>query len=417
MPALKEMTPEELREHAKGLRSEFADLHERQRNDEDNARVKAIIDEVNQVDFHLTSANIEQERQAARRNGFGPAAALAELGGDVRSLGELVTADERFAAWMERGGMGSSPVVEIDGGLEALAGVRASVFEFGTGGPPNASTGNVNTLLPVGQPIAPTPRRARLYMRDLIPVQTTGLSQIPYVRELNPTSTETGASAVAEGQVKPDQSINFQGEVAPVTVVAGNITVSRQIASDAAAVMQYINGRLPYLVKFTEDDLIIAGNGTWPQITGILNTPGILSQAATAGQHAITIGTAIAKVEGQDGYPNAVVMNPTDAWNMFTLRAASGAGTFDAGIPFSMASPDNLTVWGLPVKRSRVYPAGQCLVGDFAMGAMIWDREQVNVQMYPQNEDYAKRNLVLLQAEERIAFGVFRPDLFVNTAL
>jgi HK97 family phage major capsid protein len=55
------------------------------------------------------------------------------------------------------------------------------------------------------------------------------------------------------------------------------------------------------------------------------------------------------------------------------------------------------------------------LVGDFQLGAMIADREQVNVQTY--RERYAELNQILLVCEERVGLMVFRPDLFVNTTL
>jgi HK97 family phage major capsid protein len=97
---------------------------------------------------------------------------------------------------------------------------------------------------------------------------------------------------------------------------------------------------------------------------------------------------------------------------MFTKRAAGGSGTFDAGTPFS-ALP--LTVWGVPTYRTRAMPAGSCLPADFDRGAMVVDREQVNVNTY--NERYAEQNLVLLICEERVGLMIFRPDLFVNCSL
>jgi HK97 family phage major capsid protein len=122
---------------------------------------------------------------------------------------------------------------------------------------------------------------------------------------------------------------------------------------------------------------------------------------------------AIAKVENVDLDATAVVMNPTDAWSMFTKRAAGGSGTFDAGTVFSLGQPRVLTVWGLPVLRSRAYASGSALVGDFQRGAMILDREETNVQVYPQHSDYAARNQVLVQCEERIGLIIPRPDAFV----
>jgi HK97 family phage major capsid protein len=162
-------------------------------------------------------------------------------------------------------------------------------------------------------------------------------------------------------------------------------------------------------VKFKEDAEFLNGSGTWPDIQGILGTTGVLTQSAVSSDNAQTFAAAFAQVENHDGTPTAVVLNPTNAWTMFSKRAAGGSGTFDAGAPFS-ALP--LTVWGVPTYRTRAIAANTALVGDFQLGGMIVDREQVNVETY--RERYAELNQILLVCEERVGLMVFRPDLFVN---
>ena len=313
-----------------------------------------------------------------------------------------------------------------DSGYRDDSGYRVSsgASEWAAGGPPTGDSTGSSTLLPVGQPIPPVPRRARLWLRDLLPSMRTTLASVPYVQELNPASYEGasgatgGAGQVAEAGTKPSSQLSFQGQNARPTVIAATLVISKQLFEDSPAVVQYINGRLPYLTRFQEDNQFLNGNGTWPNLPGILNQSGVLSQAyytqtgATTPDRAQTIGIAMSQVENHDGSPNSVVMNPTDAWTMFTNRAAGGSGTFDAGTPFS-ALP--LTVWGVQSYRSRAYPALQALVGDFQLGGMIVDREQVNVQLY--RERYAEQNLVLLICEERVGVMWFRPDLFVSTLL
>lgn len=433
--AMEEMSPAELKDLLAGYRGEFAALRTAEQRDE--SAVASLIRQVNDADTFLSIA-LNSDRVEALRYLEGlsqaPSAATGALGGGgLRSIGEQIVNSQSIRSWVE-GGMRSELVdggkfltVEANGSIDAAlgfghrfemaddGGVRAIVGEFGSGGPGNAAGNGVNTLLPVGQPIPPVARQARLFMRDLIPVQPTTLTQVPYVQEINPTSLEGGASAVAEGNLKPDVLINLGGQTASVTVIAGNVSPTKQLWEDAPLVVAYINQRLPYLVKLKEDREILAGSGTWPDIKGITQQSGLQSQAATAGESAITIGLAIAKVELVDGTASAVVMNPTDAWAMFTKRASGGSGTFDAGTPF--AAGGFSTVWGLPVMRSRAYAAGSALVGDFARGAMILDREQVNVQVYPQHSDYAARNAVLVQAEERVGLMVPRPDYFVQATI
>lgn len=431
--SLKEMSLEELDVRGAELRADLCKLHEGERSDETSNRLRQLLGEVEVFDKIYTLARLEAaratERAAAEHaRSMGPRGATGEHGlRIVETIGQRLVGSEAMRDFVERGWRSANGdaqlMLEVSGFVDYNSrqvydeqGLRA-VTEFGAGGPGNAGTGTVNSLLPVGQPIAPMPRQARLAMRDLIPSQATTLPRVPYVRELNPTASELGASAVAEGNVKPDGSVNFEGANADPTVIAVSLSPTKQLWEDAPLVVAYINQRLPYLVRFKEDAEILNGSGTWPDITGIKNVSGVQAQAAVSGEYAITIGNAIAKVENVDGVATGAVLNPTDAWAMFTKRASGGSGTFDAGVPFSIRAIDALTVWGLPTVRSRAYAAGSALVGDFAHGAMIIDREGVNVQVYPQHSDYAARNQVLVLCEERVGLAVWRPDLFVNATL
>lgn len=421
---------EELYQYGAQLRSEFTELHKGERSDESGLRIRSLIDEVHALDAQITLAELEDRRAkahlASTAGGFRSAS-----GGEIRSLGELVVSSEDVMRWAAegstgapgRGGPVAGPVLEMRGagtlgqimtrGIMQLggadAGTRAGISEWGTGGPGNNDPSGSGYLLPVGQPIPPVPRQAKLYLRDLLPSMTTTLAQVPYVKEVSPTAYELGASAVAEGNTKPNATLDFVGAKADPTVLATTLVISKQLFEDAAAVVQYINQRLPYLVKFKEDWEFLNGSGTWPDIEGIFNAGP--QQYAGSGDNAIALGEAFSLVELADGAPTFVVLNPVNAWKMFTNRAAGGSGTFDAGTPFS-ALP--LTVWGVPTYRTRAIAAGQALVADGERGAMIIDREQVNIQTY--RERYAELNQILLVCEERVGLAIWRPDLFVQVS-
>lgn len=412
MSTVESLSLDELYGKCAELRSEFADMPEGVRSEEDSDRLSAMFSLVNELDAQITLGELEDRRANARLASVAGGGLRSENGIEHRSFGDLVV-NEELVKWARSGQSGNSVYrqdLDGQGSLEQM--LLRAVSEFGTAGPGTTATYNTvdasgaGNLLPNGQPIAPVPRQARLFLRDLIPKMTTTLAALPYVQEYAPTAYES-ASAVAEGMNKPNATLSFVAAKADPTVIAATLVISKQLFEDSSAVVQYINQRLPYIVAFKEDQEFLNGSGTWPEITGILNTAGVLSQAAVNTDNAQTYGQAFAQVELHDGTPTAVVVNPINAWNMFTKRAAGGSGTFDAGTPFS-ALP--LTVWGVPTYRTRAMPVNESLVGDFQLGAMIADREQVNVETY--RERYAEVNQILLVCEERVGLMVFRPDLF-----
>lgn len=400
---------DELYSECADLRREFAELPDGVRSDEDNSKLEAMYARVNELDAQITLGELEERRANAKLAAIAGSGARQDDGIERRSLGEMFVSEEmiKWALSSNRGDKPFAADYDNAGTLDQM--LTRAVQDWGSSGPPGFDPTGAGALLPVGQPIAPIPRHARLFLRDLIPKMTTTLAQIPYVRELTPTANES-ASAVAEGGIKPTAVLAFEAAKADPTVIAASLVISKQLFEDAAAVIQYINQRLPYLVRFKEDAEFLNGSGIWPDLQGILGTPGVLTQGAVASDNAQTFGSAFAQVENHDGTPTGVVLNPTNAWKMFTNRAAGGSGTFDAGTPFSDLP---LTVWGVPTYRTRAMPLNTSLVGDFQLGAMIVDREQVNVETY--RERYAEVNQILMICEERVGLMVFRPDLFVNT--
>jgi HK97 family phage major capsid protein len=391
------------------LRSELADALSAD-DDQHRASYASLHGEVDQLDteFRLVLLQTERETRQSWLGTTNPAALNAALlqmsAEETRSWGQQVVENEDFRAWLGANAgrehvTGPSPMVEL----------RTLVTEAA------GSASGANYLLPVGQPFLPTQavNRQRLFIRDLIATGTTGLAAIPYVRELNAVANQSSASTVAEGAVKPEGAVQFVGDLAATSVIAVNIPVTTQIMEDAPTVMSYINGRLVYMLKLREENEILTGNGTPPDLKGIRNFPGLQTQAATAGEFAITLGNAMAKIELVNGTADGVAMNPADAWSML-MKRASTSGVFDVGTPFS-ASPH--TVWGVPVVRTLSMPQGKALVGDYSLGAQLFDRKAASVNAYEQHSDFAARNQVLLQAEERVALAVYRPDWYCEATL
>jgi uncharacterized protein YidB (DUF937 family) len=86
-------------------------------------------------------------------------------------------------------------------------------------------------------------------------------------------------------------------------------------------------------------------------------------------------------------------------------------GNYLIGDPQGTTAP---RLWGLPVAQSFEIGANKVLVGAFAQGAEIFDREEGNVQLAFTNEDDFVRNLATLRAEERVGLAVYRPAAFIK---
>jgi HK97 family phage major capsid protein len=396
----------ELRARATAMRGEWAELSKLDRESDDYGKGKTqFLDEISDLDTQLTLR--QMETPSVRRAPAGALGGVPEGQEETRSPGQVVSEHEGFRTWARQNAgrdhlESGSPTIEV----RDLVSLGAST----------------NLLLPVLQPALIGVRRKRFFLRNLMSVVSVTQAAIPYVRELNAVANQDAATTVPESTQsgtpvpKPQAKIEFTTDLAHVATIAVNIPITTQMLEDSTFIQAYVDARLPYLLAVREEQQLLNGDGAGSNIRGILNTPGIQTQAATAGDPAISIMNAMVKIEVLDTaqFADAVAMNPVDAAALFTKRAAGGSGTFDAGTPFSDLP---LNVWGLPVVKTNGVTAGHAIVANWQLGATVLDRRSASVRVYEQHADYVIYNKVLVQAEERVGIMVTNPDYFVVTAL
>lgn len=327
----------------------------------------------------------------------GPQAAFSEVGGEYRTAGEQFVSDPQA---IEMGFRTQTHEVEVRNLL--TTGVTAPA---------------AGLFVPVGTPqLYVPPRRRRLFVRDLLSVQPTNLGSVPYIRELNAATNETGATAVAEASAKPEVTMEFEKDDAPIRKLAAWLQVTEEILEDAPTVQGYIDGRLGYMLMLREEAQVIgvgAAGGTAPNIKGILDfTTGVQTNT---GEFYDGVGSSIGKIENVDGDADGVAANPLDFWAAVTDRhntfydgnafASGGAAPFDA---------PQMTAWGLPVVRSRSVASGTAIVGAWGMGATLFERAGVTIRTTDSHASLFISNTWVILGEERVGLAVHRPDFFVK---
>lgn len=358
-----------------------------------------FINEFDPIERAMTRAAVPVEVIDESKGGKGRAADFGD--NEFRSHGRQVVEAEGFEEWQQAGRRGAFNVE-----------VRNLIGEWPDG---QWSSGS-GSWVPMGMPTLSTPslQRRRLFVRDLVSVQTTGLASVPYLRELNAITNEAGALTVSEGSAKPEVSVEFVPADAPARKIAAWLPVTDEILSDAPTLRGYIDTRLEYMINVREEAQELSGTGVAPQLEGLLVVTGTQPQAAIAGDLPATVGAAIGLVENVDGDPDGVVLNPIDYWTAVTKRYATSfdnSGNGDA--PNSQAG----ITWGLPAVRTRAVATTVGIVGAFKMGATIFDRESFKIKVGDQHSDNFIKNILVILGEKRVAFAIWRPQVFVVCAI
>lgn len=208
---------------------------------------------------------------------------------------------------------------------------------------------------------------------------------------------------------KPESALTLAVVSSPVETIAHLMPITRRAAADAPQVRQLVDAFLLQGLAEEREDQILNGDGTSPNLRGILNTTGI-NTVGSAGTDIDAVVAAIAAIRADRRRPNAIVVHPNDWYSTGFLLAKDSQNRYLLGDP--RASIDQLnTLWGLTVVVTEAMTENTALVGDFTQ-AIVADRQQSALYVTDSHKDWFARNLLAVLAEERLGFGVLDAEAF-----
>jgi HK97 family phage major capsid protein len=179
---------------------------------------------------------------------------------------------------------------------------------------------------------------------------------------------------------------------------------------DVAQVQSYINNRLGFMVRQRLDSQILVGNGTAPNLSGILDRSGIQTQAKGTDDVMDAIFKARTKVRVTGrATPTALVIHGNDWQDIRLTRTADGI--YIMGNPTD-PGPDRL--WGLRVVESEALTEGTALVGDFAMHSGLAIRRNLTFKVSDSHSDFFIKGKQAIRVDMRCALQVYRETAFCS---
>jgi len=380
------------------------------------AEKQTRLDQI-EADIKSYATTINQHEQAARLAVGGEAAPEEKSTSDerveYRGFGSEVVNSDGYKSMLN----GQSKGVTVD--VKAAATIDEGVIPAFNGGSGIGGQLVAPQLLPgiVGLKFQP------LTVADLFSSGTTNSSSISYVIE---SAFQDLTATVAEKGAKPQLDLTLARRQDNVTKIANVAKVTDEMFQDAPAFESYLSNRMVFGVKRVEEAQLLNGNGTSPNLQGVLNRTGLAPAVTTAAgltalkamegiYNQITALRATSFVE-----PDAIVIHPTD-WQ--TIRLGKDAqNQYYGGGPFTgaygNAAPSNLQqLWGLRTVVTTAIAQGTVLVGGFQECGQVFRNSGIRLEMTNSNVDDFVNNLITLRAEERLALAVYRPAGFGKVVL
>lgn len=304
----------------------------------------------------------------------------------VKSIGQLFVESQALKGWSK--GSAGGPEAELDVDLKTL-------FQTSAGWAPGEDR-RANVVDLATRPLA---------VADLFPKGSTTANAITYFEE---TMFTNAAVEVAEGAAKPEATLALTERTENVRKIAVWLPVSDEQLEDEVRARSYVENRLGFMVYQRLDSQLLVGDGTAPNISGILDRSGLQTQAKGADPTPDAVYKAMTKVRVVAfSEPNAAIFHPNDWQDIRLLRTADGVYIW--GNPAD-AGPER--IWGLRVVQTTALTENTGLVGDFQQTELVM-RKGLTVQVGFINDDFQK-NRQSIRAELRAALAVYRPAAFCS---
>ena len=406
------------------------------KNMRDIKEIKSLIEGLNSM------KEVESWNNAPQGDSVASLAA-AFRGGDYgsKSLGQAFLESPEFKALAggRNGANMPSPFVMKRGNIGDMG--RKDLYQTAPNDLSGARVGINNFGATERDAFVIPPMRTRR-VRDLFPSRTTTAAVVEYFRMIgfvqngsaNTAASTTNPWGNAAGVperlgdaygLKPQSSIGFSGQQAPIRTIAHWEAAHRNVLADEPQLRAIIDNELLYGLRLQEDDQILNGNGTGENLQGILSTTGIqnyLYSASANGQggsagglapydnraDAIRRAATLAMLAYYE--PTGVIVHPSDWEKMELLKDANGQYL----VAVSVAMGGDQRIWRMPVIDTPAITKGTALVGAFGTGAQLYDREEANIRISEQHSDFFVRNAIVILAEQRLALAVKRPESFVK---
>jgi HK97 family phage major capsid protein len=254
------------------------------------------------------------------------------------------------------------------------------------------------------QPVVPSAQEETT-VADLMLQGTTTAQVIDYYEE---TTFTNAAAETTEANAKGEGALDFTLRTSSVRKIATFVPVTDEMLADVPAFESYLTQRLGFMVKRREETQLLVGDGSAPNIRGILNTSGVQTSSGLGHSTIDSIYLGITKVRAVGfAEPTAFVAHPND-WADIRL-SKDAQGNYLLG-PATEEGP--VRIFGLQGRLTTAMTENTLLVGAFKPHAQVFRRSGIDIAISTENEDYFIKNKVAVRAEERLALVVYRPTAF-----
>jgi len=390
------------------LKSVFEANEDGKYTSEQKEEIKSRNDELAELVEDLNIEKKKASNEKALQEDSKPVAEmpLASEEAEVKTVGQLFTESEAYQNYVGKGVKGIDSKVETKTTLTT------------TGYPPEV----------LRQPgILESALRDPNAVISLFDVINTDQNSFSYLEE---TTFTNNAAEAAEGAAVGEAALAFTEQTEAIRKMGVFIPVTDELLADESGIQGYLNSRLQTMIRLRLDQQLISGNGTAPNVEGLLDAGKSSVGSSDFNAYGGNLGrigalyNAITDIRvNAFTEPDAIIMHPSD-WNQIvTSVGADFAGTSSAGYAEKsplfvaaggMGAGPAASIWGLKVIPTTAISNNTVLVGKFGGGeaANVVMRQGIELAVTDSHSDFFVKNQLAIRATMRVGFPVYRQAAF-----
>jgi HK97 family phage major capsid protein len=253
-----------------------------------------------------------------------------------------------------------------------------------------------------------------VHIRSLLPQGSTDSQTIRFPKE---SAYTDGAAATAEAAAFGQSDLNLTATSVNVEKIGTYMRITGEMLDDIKQLTSYLSARVPEKVLSVEDNEILNGDGSSPNLDGLFTdgasfitaSSGAFYQSIESANEFDVLTVALNQLALSNYQADTILLNPTDLHKMILLK--STANEYLRNQIFSGIQP---TINGIPVTVNTAVTAGKFLVGNLRQSSQLWIRENLSVEFSREDSDNFQKNFVTVRAMERVALTNYQPNAIVQ---
>ena len=303
-----------------------------------------------------------------------------------------------------------------DGAIDALVkgNTNAARFEIKAG---DMTMANSYTGVVAGETVIEDfkfdPSRS-VHIRTLLPIGNTDAQTIRFPKE---SAYDDGAAATAQGSAVGQSDFDVTATSVNVEKIGTFMRITEEMLNDTPGLSSYLSARVPGKVLSVEDNEIISGDGSSPNLDGLLtdgtafttSSGGLFYQSIESANEFDVIVVALNQLALSNYQADTILMNPTDFHKIVLLKS-----TANEYLRNQIITGIQPTVNGVPITLSTAMPAGKFLVGNLAQATQLWIRDGLGIEFSREDSTNFRDGFVTVRAQERVALTNYAPNAIVQ---